>query len=53
MSRALFALVIAFAVLPAYAADRFVRQGATGNGSGSDWTNAHPTLPATLVRGDT
>jgi hypothetical protein len=53
MSRALFALLIAFAVLPAYAADRFVRQGATGNGSGSDWTNAHPTLPATLVRGDT
>ena len=37
----------------AVAADRFVRQGASGNGSGSDWTNAYPTLPASLVRGDT
>jgi hypothetical protein len=35
----------------AYAADRYVRAGANGNGS--DWTNAYPSLPATLVRGDT
>lgn len=31
----------------------FVRQGATGSGDGSDWTNAFTDLPATLVRGDT
>jgi hypothetical protein len=35
------------------AANRYVRQGATGNGSGSDWTNAYTTLPTPLVRGDT
>jgi hypothetical protein len=34
-----------------YAADRYVRAGANGNGS--DWANAYPSLPATLVRGDT
>lgn len=30
-----------------------VRQGATGNGSGTDWINAYPTLPAVLQRGAT
>ena len=30
-----------------------VRQGAAGNGSGADWVDAHPSLPSTLVRGDT
>jgi hypothetical protein len=35
----------------AYAADHYVRAGANGNGS--DWSNAYPSLPATLVRGDT
>jgi len=30
-----------------------VRAGANGNGSGSDWNNAFPTLPATLQRGAT
>jgi len=29
---------------------RYVRQGATGNGSGLNWTNAHTTLPTTLLR---
>lgn len=28
-----------------------VRAGATGNGNGSDWSNAYPSLPATLQRG--
>jgi hypothetical protein len=37
----------------AFAANHFVRAGATGNGSGNDWTNAYNSLPATLVRGDT
>jgi hypothetical protein len=35
------------------AANHYVRAGATGNGSGSDWTNAAQALPASLVRGDT
>src|SRR3990172_9706024 len=35
------------------AAVRYVRAGAAGNGSGSDWTNAYASLPAALVRGDT
>ncbi|MGZ3768685.1 MAG: hypothetical protein ACXVCP_04570 [Bdellovibrio sp.] len=37
----------------AEAANHYVRSGAAGNGSGSDWTNAYPSLPSTLVRGDT
>jgi hypothetical protein len=37
----------------AFAANHFVRAGATGNGSGNDWTNAYKSLPDTLVRGDT
>lgn len=39
--------------LPTHAALRFVRPGATGNASGSDWQNALPSLPQSLVRGDT
>lgn len=42
-----------YAATSAEAAERYVRAGATGNNSGSDWTNAYPTLPATLTRGDT
>jgi hypothetical protein len=43
-------------------ADRYVRQGATGDGSGRDWTNAcpgltdvasHPCSPSSLERGAT
>jgi hypothetical protein len=30
-----------------------VREGAAGNKSGADWTNAFPSLPPTLVRGST
>ena len=30
-----------------------VRSGATGSGNGLDWTNAYPSLPATLQRGAT
>lgn len=37
----------------ALAANHYVRAGATGNGSGSDWTNAYANLPTSLVRGDT
>ena len=35
------------------AANLFVRQGATGSGNGSDWNNAFPQVPTTLVRGNT
>lgn len=35
------------------AANHYVRAGALGNGSGSDWTNAYTDIPTTLVRGDT
>ena len=31
----------------------YVRAGATGSGTGSDWTNAFTDLPASLIRGDT
>lgn len=39
--------------LPALAANRYVRAGATGANNGTDWNNAYTQLPATLVRGDT
>jgi hypothetical protein len=35
------------------AATKYVRPGATGNNSGSDWTNAYNGLPSALTRGDT
>lgn len=35
------------------AATKYVRPGATGNNSGSDWTNAYNALPSALTRGDT
>ena len=46
---AVLGLIGAISFLPA--ANHYVRQGATGNGS--DWTNAYGDLPASLVRGDT
>lgn len=47
-------LLLLFA-LPAalMATNHFVRAGASGNGSGADWTNAFTDVPASLVRGDT
>jgi hypothetical protein len=43
---------------PLEAANHYIRQGATGNGSGSDWGNACPGFsgscaPSAMVRGDT
>ena len=35
-----------------YAACHVVRQGGTGAKSGTDWNNALPDLPSSLVRGD-
>lgn len=50
--RRLSALILVLPCL-SFAANRYVRPGAGGNGSGSDWTNAYPNLPSSLVRGDT
>jgi hypothetical protein len=49
----LCALFLSLFALQLSAANRYVRQGATGNGSGADWANAYTSLPATLTRGDT
>lgn len=35
------------------AANHYIRAGATGSATGNDWTNAYPTLPSNLTRGDT
>jgi hypothetical protein len=51
--RSLLALLVALSAVSAHAADRYVRPGATGNGSGTDWANAYPSLPSSLNRGDT
>jgi len=48
-------LILLVLIVPnvAVAANHYVRAGATGNGSGSDWANAYASLPSALVRGDT
>jgi hypothetical protein len=52
--RALLAFLAALSLSSgALAANRYVRPGASGDGSGSDWHNAYTALPDTLVRGDT
>jgi len=53
-----FSIILALVLLGALpdlsmAAMRYVRAGAAGNGSGSDWANAYASLPSTLARGDT
>lgn len=56
MKLALTALLLAAelcGMTAAHAANRYVRAGATGAANGSDWANAYPALPSTLVRGDT
>jgi hypothetical protein len=42
-----------FAPGACFAANHFVRPGATGTGSGADWANAYTNLPNSLTRGDT
>jgi hypothetical protein len=49
----LLTLVFSLFSESASAAKHYVKAGASGNGSGGDWTNAYTALPATLVRGDT
>lgn len=43
---------ILFACGPVRAATNYVRQGAAGASNGRSWTDAWPSLPTTLVRGD-
>ena len=49
----LFVLIILL-LLPGtvFAANHYVRAGATGSNNGSDWANAWTSLPSTLIRGD-
>jgi len=47
----IFVLVLVLLVSNVYAAEHYIRDGATGDGS--DWTNAWDSLPTTLIRGDT
>lgn len=42
---------VLLSTMSASAANHYVRQGATGNGS--EWTNAYGDLPSALMRGDT
>jgi len=51
MEKWVLILLILFVVPSAFAADHYVRDGASGDGS--DWTNAWDSLPPNLVRGDT
>jgi hypothetical protein len=56
MMKALFLALLAALCLsahPAFAANVYVRAGASGAANGSDWSNAYPALPNTLRRGDT
>ena len=58
MRKIVCACVLALLATIGTAADTFaqtayVRAGATGTGSGTDWTNAYGTLPDPLVRGTT
>ena len=46
-------LTIVILSTSALAATHYVRAGANGNGSGSDWANAYSSVPGSLVRGDT
>jgi hypothetical protein len=47
----IFGMMALFAAVPSFAQVYHVRAGASGDGS--DWNNAFPALPATLVRGAT
>jgi hypothetical protein len=51
----LYTLIVIIGMMPAVsgAALKFVRPGATGTNDGSDWNNAYPALPTSLVRGNT
>lgn len=49
----LFAILSVPSLSSAQTQSYYVRAGAAGNGSGSDWANAYPKLPSKLGRGAT
>jgi hypothetical protein len=49
---AVFVLLTVLVPAVSFAANHYVRAGATGANNGMDWANAHTALPSTLVRGD-
>ena len=55
MTRLLLSMVLCLVSLPVYAANHYIRDGATGSAPCSDWSSgtACDVLPATLTRGDT
>ncbi|MGZ3768303.1 MAG: hypothetical protein ACXVCP_02150 [Bdellovibrio sp.] len=53
MKKYLAVLIFIFISIKAKAANHYVREGATGSASGTDWVNAYTSLPTTLIRGDT
>ncbi len=53
LGRCLVTAVLVLSGAPVLAANHYIRAGAKGDGKGTDWTNAYPTIPASLQRGDT
>jgi len=56
MKKKLFFIIVLLVVCAAnysVAENHYIRAGASGDGSGSDWFNASPSIPSTLIRGDT
>jgi hypothetical protein len=47
-----FSAILLLSVMTVKAASVYIRAGATGDNSGSDWVNAYTSLPDTLTRGD-
>ncbi len=47
--------LLLFILFPTFlwAANHYVRSGASGSNNGTDWTNAYTALPSSFVRGDT
>lgn len=52
-SSRLVALAILVGACPLFAANWYIRVGATGSNNGSSWANAFTAIPGTLIRGDT
>jgi hypothetical protein len=47
-----FVVLITLFVSPLFAANHYVRSGASGSANGNDWINAYTSLPSSLIRGD-
>ena len=56
MKRSIFLIIVAmisYFTSVCFAENYYIRDGATGRPTGTDWTNAWPELPDTLTRGNT